>query len=477
MRKTLYLKFILAYLIFAVFGFLVVDTFMRQMTMAQFEKDKAESLYRQANLLAENDALSLYRNKLSLTAIKENIDSLSLITDSVIQIVNPSGLVVVSSASPLNIDEPVVIENFDVTSLKGSFYSVGDFYGSFKSPHITVAAPVTSAYLVHGYVIVSYDRELLEPAVNHLLNMDYIELFILFLLSLIILIFFTELVYVPLRRITAATEQYASGNFHHELNVESDDEIGYLAASLAYMASELAKSEDNQKQIVANVSHDFRSPLTSIKGYLEAMQDGTIPAELHPKYMGIVIAESERLIKLTNNLLTLNNLNARGMVLDITDFDINNVIRQTVSTFEGTCRNKLISMDLTLTGDMLYVKADLSKIQQVLYNLIDNAIKFSGKNSTIHIETSEKGNKVYISVKDEGIGIPKESIPLVFDRFYKSDLSRGKDKKGTGLGLSITREIIRAHNENINVISTEGVGSEFIFSLPVSGEFSENSGI
>ena len=130
----------------------------------------------------------------------------------------------------------------------------------------------------------------------------------------------------------------------------------------------------------------------------------------------------------------------------------------------------MITIELALTGDMLYVNADLGKIQQVLYNLIDNAIKFSHKNSIIRIETTEKHNKVFISVKDSGIGIPKESVPLVFDRFYKSDLSRGKDKKGTGLGLSITREIIRAHKENINVISTEGVGSEFIFSLPLSDD-------
>ena len=130
----------------------------------------------------------------------------------------------------------------------------------------------------------------------------------------------------------------------------------------------------------------------------------------------------------------------------------------------------MITIELALVGDILYVNADLGKIQQVLYNLIDNAIKFSHKNSIIRIETTEKHNKVFVSVKDSGIGIPKESVPLVFDRFYKSDLSRGKDKKGTGLGLSITREIIRAHKENINVISTEGVGSEFIFSLPLSDD-------
>lgn len=156
------------------------------------------------------------------------------------------------------------------------------------------------------------------------------------------------------------------------------------------------------------------------------------------------------------------------MILDKSDFDINEIIRKTVATFEGTCRQKRITLKLVLTGDKLYVHADMTKIQQVLYNLLDNAIKFSHKDSDIKIETVEKHNKVLVSVKDSGIGIPKENIRQIWDRFYKTDLSRGKDKKGTGLGLSITREIIRSHGENINVISTEGEGSEFIFTLPIS---------
>lgn len=125
----------------------------------------------------------------------------------------------------------------------------------------------------------------------------------------------------------------------------------------------------------------------------------------------------------------------------------------------------MIGIELVLTGEVLPVHADLDKIQQVLYNLLDNAIKFSHHNSVIKIETTEKTNKVLVSVKDSGIGIPKESLKLIWDRFYKTDLSRGKDKKGTGLGLSIVKEIIHSHEENINVVSTEGVGTEFIFTL------------
>ena len=150
---------------------------------------------------------------------------------------------------------------------------------------------------------------------------------------------------------------------------------------------------------------------------------------------------------------------------DKTSFDIHEVIKTTAESFEGRCTEKKIEIELLFVSRTLFVTADRSKIQQVLYNLLDNAIKFSSPESMITIETTEKGDKVFVSVKDRGIGIPKGSIPKVWDRFYKSDLSRGKDKKGTGLGLAIVKEIIQAHGENINIISTEGVGTEFIFSL------------
>ena len=155
-------------------------------------------------------------------------------------------------------------------------------------------------------------------------------------------------------------------------------------------------------------------------------------------------------------------------MLDVSEFDINQLIKMTCLTFEGTCKAKRISFHLILAGKTLYVKADMSKIQQVVYNLIDNAIKFSHHDSEISIETTKKSEKVFVSVKDTGIGIPKDSQNKIFERFYKTDLSRGKDKKGSGLGLSIVKEIIQAHDENINVISTEGVGTEFIFTLPAA---------
>ena len=468
MKHTLYLKFILGYVIFGLFSFMTVTLFVPKITRDYLISQKAQDLYSEASLIADTYAQGLYSSPTSLETVTLQLDALSVFMNSDIRIISPGGVVLLDTAHPDQGPEPSVISDFDPSIGGGSYYLTGDFFGSFDEEVLSVICPITSDYLTKGYVTMHYSLEGIEAQVNSFLGISYITLVIMFLLSLIILFFFTRIVYVPLRKITNGAEKYAEGNYHYEVNVESRDEMGYLAAALNYMSGKIADAEDDQKKFIANVSHDFRSPLTSIKGYLEAMIDGTIPPEMHEKYLGIVLNETDRLTKLTNGLLTLNNLNTKGMHLELSDFDINEVVRKVAETFEGTCRKKSIAIELVLMGDELFVHADKGRIEQIVYNLTDNAVKFSHHDSVIKIETAEKKNKIYVSVKDTGVGIPPEDIKLIFNRFYKSDSSRGKDKKGTGLGLSIVKEILTAHSENINVISTPGEGSEFIFSLQQS---------
>lgn len=465
MKRTLYLKFLMAYLIFGLFGFVLVSYLVSTISYRRLVAKRAEDCYREANFIVQNYAVDLYKSNISLDQVSMHLDAIDKFMDVDIWIINPSGRMILDTRRPFKVEETVIIDGFDPTITGSSYYVTGTFFDSFPTEQLSVLAPITADYKVKGYVVIHADIEALAEESDNIVKLSYAIFVALFILSLIILFAFTEIVYLPLRKITKATEQYAAGNMHYEFHVDSGDEIGYLAASLSYMASEIARAEDNQKKFIANVSHDFRSPLTSIRGYLEAMIDGTIPPEMHEKYLNVVLSDTERLTKLTNNLLALNNLNVNGCVLEKTAFDINKVIRNVAMSFEGTCTKKGIGIDLVLTGEVLPVVADEEKIKQVLYNLLDNAIKFSHSNSTIKIETTEKHSKIFVSVKDAGIGIPKDDIKFVFDRFYKSDYSRGKDKKGTGLGLSIVKEIINAHEENINVISTEGVGTEFIFSL------------
>ncbi len=295
--------------------------------------------------------------------------------------------------------------------------------------------------------------------------MNYLILIIVCIALLVIVLVVIFAVRRPLHRVAKEAKRFADGDYREPLDVRSHGDLDYLSSVMNCMAGELNSLEDDQRKFISNISHDFRSPLTSIKGYAEAMADGTIPAELQEKYLHVIISETERLEDLTESILELNKYSDTGTYLHISRFDLNEKIRQTVLTFEGRASEKNLTFTLSLADQPLFVRADSGKIDQVLHNLIDNAVKFSPEGEEISIGTSVKNGKAFTSVKDRGIGIPKEYQNKIWDRFYKTDLSRGKDKKGTGLGLAIVREILSAHHENINVISTEGAGTEFVFSL------------
>lgn len=464
----LYAKFIIAYVIFGFLSFFLIATLTSSLTLKQLEEEKADNLYREAIFVASTYAKNYYTEALSLEELQTQLKAVDTYVSAPVWIIDTDGTILLNSREKLNLENPKVLTDFDPTFTGNQYYCISNFYDCYQEEVLSVISPITLNLKTRGYVLIHYPVSAISQERDRLLNVSYITLIGIFLLSLLILAAFTFLVSKPLKRITFAANQYAAGNLKYELPVTTDDEMGRLSATLNYMSTELSKMEEYQKKFVSNISHDFRSPLTSIKGYVEAILDGTIPPEMQEKYLNIVLFETERLNKLTSGLLTLNDFDRRGTLLDITDFDINSIIKKTAATFEGTCTSKRISIELIFSAKVLYVSADMGKIQQVLYNLIDNAIKFSNPDSVIYVETTEKHEKVFVSVKDAGIGIPKESLKKIWERFYKTDLSRGKDKKGTGLGLSITKEIIQAHKENINVISTEGVGTEFIFSLPRS---------
>lgn len=470
MKHTLYPKLLFGYVLYGLIGFLIITTFTYHLTFEFVERRDAASLYRESALISSNYAENYFSKSMTLEEIQTQLSTLSEYLSGDIWIVDTQGNIILNTANPNLIESSEQITDFDITDFGSKYYKIGNFYGEFSAETLSVFSPITVNYKVRGYVLIHKPTNSLVNYANGLILISYETLGLLFLATFVVLILFTYIVYIPIRKISKAADNYAQGDFETKIDIHSSDEIGCLAASLNYMANELNTLEDDQKKFISNVSHDFRSPLTSIKGYVEAMLDGTIPVEMQDKYLNIILFETERLNKLTKSLLELNKFGSHGTMLDITDFDINYTIRMTAQTFEGICKEKRISFDLILTGETLYVSADMSKIQQVLYNLIDNALKFSHSDSTITIETTEKNEKIFVSVKDTGIGIPKDSIKKIWERFYKTDLSRGKDKKGTGLGLSIVKEIIQAHGENINCISTEGVGTEFIFTLPLAKE-------
>ncbi|MCI8836262.1 MAG: HAMP domain-containing protein [Ruminococcus sp.] len=464
MRSTLYLKFILLYIILGFLGVFTTATLGRQLLLNQLVATTSASLYREASLITSNYLPSYFSGNTTSWAVHSQLNAMRIYLDASLWFVEADGTLITSSNLE-NTTAPDQIEDFDPAEIGGQQYVTGSYHDYFQEEVMTVMSPVIQGFSTRGYLLLHQPVSILETRCSQMMKPFYITLAVIYFLSLIFLVGFHYLVYRPLRQITEAATQYASGNLDYEIPVYTQDEMGYLSASLNYMSSQLKDMEDYQKKIVANVSHDFRSPLTSIKGYVEAMTDGTIPPELHEKYLNIILFETERLTDLTHDLLTLNEFDTKELLLDKTAFPIQDMIKHTAASFEGVCTGKRISIELLLLPEKIMVYADSRKIQQVLYNLIDNAIKFSEYESTVTIEVTQRGGKIYVSIKDTGIGIPKKELGKIWERFYKSDLSRGKDKKGTGLGLAIVKEAIQAHDEHINVISTEGVGTEFLFSL------------
>ena len=466
MKSTLYLKFIIIYIIFGFLSLFTVATLTSGLVNAPLTKGISSAVYKDANMVATNYLPVYFSGQVSLSNVNMQLTGMEQHLNASIWFVDSDGTMIASAQADDFPAAPYSVADFNPAESGSDQYQIGDYHGYFNEDVITVIAPVIYDYAPKGYLLIHKSMDDITELHDILMHSAYITLAVIFVLSFVILLAFQFFVYRPLSKITEAAKQYASGNLEYEIPVNTEDEMGYLSASLNYMSSQLRDMEDYQKKFVANVSHDFRSPLTSIKGYVEAMTDGTIPPELHEKYLKIILFETERLTDLTQDLLSLNEFDTKTLLLNKETFDIHEVIKRTAASFEGRCTQKKITIELLFASKYLYVTADKHKIQQVLHNLLDNAVKFSDAGSNITIETTDRGDKIYTSVKDYGIGIPRSALTKIWERFYKTDLSRGKDKKGTGLGLAIVKEIIQAHGENINVVSTEGVGTEFIFSLP-----------
>lgn len=468
MKRSLTRKLAVSYLFIASVLFLLVNTVCSRWIEEKVFDAQEQTLYEETDKIIDRYVEQYYNNRITIKKLMEDIMPVAELLEVRLWIVSPAGRVVGDTA-PLN---DTVIELKELGGefgelLSETFHRNVYFRGIVGEPMLVVVVPITHQYMVKGYVcaMVTMDSVMQRAGtyVNYM-NGCYLAVILVLLLVFIGIYCFMG---IPLKKITTAARAYSLSNFEKKFTVHSEGEYRELADIINYMGDTMQRFHEYQREIIANVSHDFRSPLTSIKGYAEAIKDGTIPPEQQEKYLDVVLFEVERLTKLTSNLLTLNTFDRKGMLLQASEFDINDVIKKLACTFEGVCKKKHLVIQLVFSAKEIFVYADRGKIEQVIYNLVDNAIKFSRSDTAIQIGVEEKGRKAMISVKDEGIGISKEDLTKIWDRFYKSDSSRGKDKKGTGLGLSIAKEIITAHKENINVISTKGVGTEFIFTIPL----------
>ncbi len=459
-------KIIIAIIVLLAGVFLLLVSYTTYATQKALVEEKQNSLTNEAKLLAEQTILSYLQGIMSMEYLQIRFDEFEDTLQTKVWLFSEDGeLIVASNSGELSVMPHNILTIDPELKLNKGFTQTGEFYNMFSGTMISIGIPIYVGEEQQGYLVLHTAMEEIEQLQDDMLSILYMPFFVILLVIVLVLAYLSKTIIRPIGKLNTAAREYAKGNFETRTGVNRKDEIGELSDSLEYMASELSKLDEYRKNFIANISHDFRSPLTSIKGYLEAMLDGTIPPEKYNRYLNIVLNESKRLTKLTAGLLELNDFDTYGPVLKKQQFDIVDVVRETRNTLEGVCEQKKIDIRIKCPAEDTIVYADKMKIGQVVHNLIDNAIKFSPHKGKIMVTIYDKNGKVFVSVKDQGPGIEKEHQKRVWDRFYKTDSSRGKDKQGTGLGLAITKEIIKAHGENINLISTEGAGSEFVFSL------------
>ena len=246
-----------------------------------------------------------------------------------------------------------------------------------------------------------------------------------------------------------------------KIPVVGEDEIAELATAFNSMADSLANYEYTRSSFLANVSHDLRTPMTSIAGFIDGILEGAIPPEKQPYYLEIIGQEVKRLSRLVSSLLDISRMEAGNRKFEKTPFDVCEMARIILLSFEAKIDAKKLDVEFEASNDRLMVYSDKDAINQVLYNLCDNAVKFSREKGKYRISLSEEGNKVVIKVYNEGAGIPEADLPHVFDRFYKSDKSRGLDKTGVGLGLYICKTLMDNLQEDIFATSKQGEYCEF----------------
>jgi len=344
----------------------------------------------------------------------------------------------------------------------------GSFNITNQESILIAGHPIIIGNRVVGAALVSISMAELEGAITGMHQTTLISLAVAVLFGSILIYMSSRAITRPLRQMNEAAGVIAGGVFEKRIPIHSKDEVGQLATQFNTMAESLHVQENIRRSFIANLSHDIRSPLTSILGFMKAIQDGTVSPTQQPYYVEIVLDETERLIKLSNDLLDIHRLQDAELELTKTSFDINKLIRKTIMGFEQRATDKKITVSSRFAHEIDIVLADEDKIQRCLHNLIDNAIKFTPEVGQITVETTVTGKKVTVSITDNGRGMDIEEQKHVFDRFFKGDTSRNEDKRGSGLGLSIAQEFIRAHGETITLESAPKKGSTFQFTLAVA---------
>ena len=474
MQKNLFTKYftICAGMILA--SITVLGALLMGFASQYFRSDKLKVLDRYVNQAA---ALTLtdYQKNNYLYIDEATLNSVySVLADAIeatIYLSDTEGTVLICTDTSLFADgQRTVPENIlrQAASADG-FRETGRMGGFYQSKHYTVARPIGLPNgQITGFVFISSSASSLNNFLWQLLNMFLLSSLTMVVIAFIVIYFVTARMVKPLRDMLAATQSFSRGDYTVRVQVNSNDEIGQLANEFNYMAEVLARNETMNRSFVANVSHELKTPMTTIGGFVDGILDGTIPEEKHHQYLEVVAGEVKRLSRMVRSMLDLAKIEAGEMKLNPAEFDLNSTVCQVIFSFEQAIEAKRLDV-IGLDVDKVMVSADPDLMHQVIYNLIDNAVKFVNEDGYIEVKYHSDGARTLVAIRNSGAGIAAQDLPNVFERFYKTDRSRSKDKTGVGLGLYIVRTVIRLHGGEIHVSSKEGEYTEFAFSIPSSG--------
>ncbi len=364
-----------------------------------------------------------------------------------------------SLASNAVLEQLALIQSGNEIRETGLFEELGDHIVTIGVPWRYSDGRVVGAVLLHIPV------EQLKVSIFSVLPQAALPMSISLLLGVVLAVWVARSQTLPLREIDSAVREFSKGDLSRRIKLNCGGELEHLGNSINEMAAELSTLEESRRNFVANVSHELRSPMTSVKGYVQAMLDGVIGDDERDRYLNVVLDETNRLTDLVSDLLDLSRLESGKFPMQIAPFDANEMVRRIILSFEGRIETKNIDVELYFADDPCYAMGDVNRINQVVRNFIDNSVKFmNGENSRLMVRTSCEGKFVRISVVDNGPGIKPEDQPRIADRFYKADKAHTAGM-GTGLGLSICKNILMQHGSRIELSSIPG-NTAFSFVLP-----------
>ena len=480
MFKSVYSKYVSAFMLIILLSFAIVvvitvsviGRFSTENKAAVMNNCAEASRSHITSMLegAETDDLeslvSLERENLIQTLGWISINS----EDITVLVLGKSGEILLRAGNlEMPIDEEKGVPDEIVAALHkdGEYLRAGEGRGMFTRVRMLQALAIEGqSGEYEGSVIVCAESTMRKELIDVVIRMIMSSILWVLLAALIAVYFISERVIAPLREISSAAKRFASGKFDVRVPVRGNDEVSELAATFNNMAESLDNYDNMRNSFMSNVSHDLRSPMTSISGFIDGILDGVIPPEQHTYYLQIVSSEIKRLSRLVNTLLDLSRIQAGDRKFTPVSFDICEMARQILISFEQKITAKDLEVEFDCPDERINVLADLDAIYQAFYNVCDNAVKFASDGGKFRISVKRaKGKKVHVSIYNEGQGIAPADINYVFEQFYKSDKSRGLNKNGTGLGLFISKTIIESHNEQIWVESEYGKNCCFTFSL------------